>query len=62
MSGRPAGVGVKSGDVVCDKVKVEGKKHLPLLLIGTEKIFGVIAQKPAGDFADHGSILVMALP
>lgn len=33
MSGGPAGVGVKSGDVVRDKVEVGAKKHLLLLLI-----------------------------
>ena len=43
MSGGPASVGVKSWDVVRDKVEVETKKHLPLLLIRTEKIFGVVA-------------------
>lgn len=42
MFGGPAGEGVKRWDEVCDKV--EGKKYLPLLLIGTEKIFGGIAQ------------------
>ncbi len=62
MHGEPAGVGVKSRDVVRDKVEVERKKHLPFLLIGTEKIFGVVAQQPARDLVNHGSVLVVALP
>lgn len=42
MSGGPAGVGVKSGDVVRDKVEVGAKKHLLLLLIELKRYLGLL--------------------
>lgn len=62
VSGRPAGAGIKGHYVLHDRVKGEVKKHLPFFFIGSEKVFGVVAGKPAVNPGDQGSVLVMALP
>lgn len=43
MPGGPAGVRIKGRDIFHKRIEVEIKKHLPFFLIGTEKIFSVVA-------------------